>query len=198
MTRMLLFVAVFGLVVVCGCRKNEPDFSYRESARVNVHLPVPAEPVLEAEVPSRGVVRLESWGATLCQEAGWGGSGYVPVSFGFRLEVAASANHNPFEIEMDRLTVIDEQGGALWTFDPRYDLKDELVQIEWEELEPGIFQFAIYEGKIRQSVGGSVVAKGEAFDWLQNRKVAIVVRVYWGEEYVLLRSEYIDEFDTFG
>jgi hypothetical protein len=186
------------LVLACGCGKKEYDFSREESTKVDTHLPIPPEPVEEAEIRSLGTVRLSSWGGTLCQEARWGGSGYTPLSFRVRIEVSTEPGREPSDIEIDRLTVIDEQGTALWTFDPRYDVRDEQVQLEWEELEPGVFQFAILEGRVRQVVGGSVVARGEASYWHWEKKVAAVVRVYWGGEYVLLRSEYLDEFNTYG
>jgi len=198
MTPSRLPLLGIALILACGCGKKEYDFSREESTKVDIHLPIPPEPVREAEIRSLGTVRLESWGGVLCQEAGWGGSGYTPLSFCARLEVVSEPGHEPSDLEIDRLTVIDEQGTALWTFDPRYDRKDELVQLEWEELEPGVFQFAIFDGPVRQSVCGRVVAKGEASYWHWEKEVAIVVRVYWGGEYVLLRSEYLDEFGTYG
>ena len=188
----------FALVLACGCGKKEPDFSREESTKVDDHLPIPPEPAQEAEIRSLGTIRLESWGGIVCREARWGGSGYTPLSFYASLEVVVESGLGPPEVEMDRLTVIDDRGTPRWTFDPRYDQNDELELVEWDEPEPGVFQYARINEHVRQSLGGTVVAKGEASHWLWEREVAIVVRVYWGGEYVLLRSEYLDEFSTYG
>jgi hypothetical protein len=183
------------------------EWEVRESTRVSVHLPAPGQTVGEVVFPSFGAVRISRWGGVLdmtpqmvdCQNP----RDFRPLYINFWLDLDLEAGRDPADLVVDRLTVLDEDGMPLWTFDPRYTDGDVYSPLEWEEQEPGRFRFArvrVVSGpaddpweELRDLPRGGRVyvrtSKSDGSPW-RHRKVAIVIRVCVDGECQLLRSEF--------
>jgi hypothetical protein len=188
----------------------QDEWEIRESPRVSIHLPAPQQPVAEVSFDSFGTLRILDWGGGLTTEPqlleGRYPPGRYPLTMGFWLELELEAGRAPEDLVVDRLTVLDEDGTPLWTFDPRYIDGDVLDPFQWERQESGTFRFAPVrivsgpvEDVIHPSRGGRVyvVARSNGSPW-RHRKVAIVIRACLDGECQLLRSKFDDRIATLG